>query len=1145
MPFGINDKVVVAPFGVKDKVEEEAIPLGISDVASEEEVLPTPTQDITKPVKPTAPAIDRGGFKPLPEEEPVDLMGLGITTVASQAEGQTATKEQEEEKISFKELAQDNDYFKIITDYMEARHQKPFKKGMDREEYVKDYMDEMRFQDFNIVAGGGVELGWLLNATKEDALKGALAADLYNNTASTWEKGGQGGLRPYYDAIFGVVTDPTILVGFGAGKLAAKGATSTGLKLARNKAMQAIGATAAGTARGIKVGAGVVAEGAVGVATNVTEQKKDRQVDKLLGKEVKDISYSEAAVIGVLAGVLGGGSVYLDTRKAAKEAGSFLKDKQAELVKSGKVKMPVPGQKTQKVTDAAAEKLAEQAGIKEEGKRVLQSLGKGTSLSAEQISKDMSARAVRVAMSIAENQPELILKGDTSSDTVYKIFQQLDQVDDAVLEQAIIAEGLTPKQFAAANKMTVSEAGSVLQAYSTASKLFSRLRSISPAFDKEMEEIYGKMDTEKGWFGKSWQFMQKVDKTGKAFITSGIDTSIRNIAGSGIGIPLKAAANLVEGTYNTSVFALTKAGKAAMGKDVSDMSITAMAGDSIKDALGTMYYLKNNGLAADITDKLLSSNPALRNNLLGAMQEGSRDDVFKIAQHVSVLNAAQDAFFRRAVFAASVQKQLRAQGIDMMQVLADDKLVPSAILSRAADDSLKMTLSYAPKAKPLTSFENIAETGAKKLIDAVEFVPVVGSTIATFPRFMANAIAFQYKYSMLGGVSGGADILKGLASKNISEGRKVQLIRDGKEKISQGVVGTAALAWAYQYRTENQDINAGEMKTNRGTIDVRAVFPLAPALYIADFLFKAKNNEAIDAGPLTESVLGMKLSSGSQNQLFQQMAEMASSEKSTEKVTEGIFKILGDYGARFVQPFVVKNVYDLMDLFREEGTVVRDPNILDDDASPLERGMQAAGQRIQSKIPVLKEGLEEAVIKGKEGTLYRENQFFNRLIGLSQKPTKTPTEREFDRVAINPYKLYGSGSGDKVFDKKVVEMANPMVIDRVEELMGNPDYNNLPVTEARYQLTKAVGEEMRLARENVKEDMEGVDKARIDKMTFNRLTADERRIINQRYANDNEGVTLEEANDYSALEDYIEDVKDLGLFASGGLVSQTNKLLSR
>jgi len=77
MPFGINDKVVVAPFGVKDKVEEEAIPLGISDVASEEEMLPTPTQDITKPVKLTAPAIDRGGFKPLPEEEPVDLMGLG------------------------------------------------------------------------------------------------------------------------------------------------------------------------------------------------------------------------------------------------------------------------------------------------------------------------------------------------------------------------------------------------------------------------------------------------------------------------------------------------------------------------------------------------------------------------------------------------------------------------------------------------------------------------------------------------------------------------------------------------------------------------------------------------------------------------------------------------------------------------------------------------------------------------------------------------------------------------------------------------------------------------------------------------------------------------------------------------------------
>jgi hypothetical protein len=42
----------------------------------------------------------------------------------------------------------------------------------------------------------------------------------------------------------------------------------------------------------------------------------------------------------------------------------------------------------------------------------------------------------------------------------------------------------------------------------------------------------------------------------------------------------------------------------------------------------------------------------------------------------------------------------------------------------------------------------------------------------------------------------------------------------------------------------------------------------------------------------------------------------------------------------------------------------------------------------------------------------------------------------------------------------------------------------------------------------------------LNKMEFDKLTADDRKIINDRYAKDHKGVTLEEANDYDRVKAY-------------------------
>lgn len=140
---------------------------------------------------------------------------------------------------------------------------------------------------------------------------------------------------------------------------------------------------------------------------------------------------------------------------------------------------------------------------------------------------------------------------------------------------------------------------------------------------------------------------------------------------------------------------------------------------SIQDATRTLVYMKKNGLAGEVTDTLLEHSPALRSNLLSALQETSNRDITRIGKIVNTFNTAQDVFFRRAIFTASVETQLRRQGMDMYAMIADNKLIPTEILSRAVDDALKASFSYMPKTGK-KGIEGAAESGANQIIRLIE-----------------------------------------------------------------------------------------------------------------------------------------------------------------------------------------------------------------------------------------------------------------------------------------------------------------------------------------------------------------------------------------------------------------------------------------
>lgn len=1076
----------------------------------------------------------RRGERPAPvEEAPVVgqemVQTAGVMPFDETSEFAGMEMQQDKEPaIRVADLSANEDYFKIITDYAKVRSDKTYNpEKQSKEEFVTDFLSDMRYNEANAIFGALPELNWMRNASPEDQAKGALARRLYQETAGVEEPGGQQGWQPYVDVLKGIASDPLNFLGLFTGK-------ATGLALSKSTSATLpkaaiIKTTAAAT------------EGIAGASANILDQRTEQEVAKALGEEAPELSVKQIAAAAVLSSALG----YVEGVPAASATKKQKFERLAEEIKKRKEEAPVtptsPTTGTEKILiDAVNENMDQTVKqfMEKEGKRVLDEVGGVSAISDPKVATELSARAVRVAMRVIETDPEFRLKpSQQTSDAIARVFANLETVDDAVLEQAIRAEGLTPDEFAAANKVTVSEAGRILQQYSVAARMLKKLGAADPAFAKRMEELYGKNDEYTSLFGWGVRGVRRAERESKAWITSGIDTTVRNVAGTAIGLSAKTGADLIEGTLYTLGVALRGRGVEATKKAFSN---------TIKDSFNTFFYLRKNGLAADVTDKLLESSPALRNHMLSALQETSKNDVSKAARLFNSLNAAQDIFFRRAVFSASVEQQLRRQGMDMYKDFLDKgKLIPAPILSRAVDDALKTSFSYMPKTRKAgqMGLETMAESGANQIIKVIEQTPFASLAIP-FPRFMANAMAFQYRYSPLGALGASEDYMRYLSAvKSGDRDKATTLLRQANTKSAQSLVGIAALAAAYEYRLENQDVEWYEVPNDKGdTTDIRAVFPIAPYMAVADMLVKFKRGIPVKSGDAIQAIVGMKLPAGSQNVFVDKLISLSTSEKAVDDLGVTIGKMVGDFMGRFTQPFVVKNFYDFYDLLKgDEATIARDPNVVDleDKVSILgvPVNVDAARQRIESRIPGVKEELPEAIPRLREGPIVREGQFFNRLFGFRQDPRKTPVEREVATLDLDPYRLYGSSSGDRDYDRAFIEEANKLVIPRVRGILSNKSYQAKTDIEKRIIITNAIREMTSTARTITGSKYKASDLNKIYVMRFNKLPEDTRMLINQRYARDHNGVTLEEAKDYQALDTYEATIKELK-FALGGSVGK-------
>ena len=184
-----------------------------------DDLIPTKTSggmfDDLIPAKPTPQQIEAMGAAGLEAERKAAEKPAIITKapMPSTAKIEAAKEKQLKETIPFEELYKNPELFSVVKDYMKVSRNIEPEKGQSDEDFVKKYMATMRDVEFNTFTGALPELNRIRNAKPEDAETLGLGRELYKQTRSVMQPGGQGygsadALVPYWNALTSIATDP-------------------------------------------------------------------------------------------------------------------------------------------------------------------------------------------------------------------------------------------------------------------------------------------------------------------------------------------------------------------------------------------------------------------------------------------------------------------------------------------------------------------------------------------------------------------------------------------------------------------------------------------------------------------------------------------------------------------------------------------------------------------------------------------------------------------------------------------------------------------------------------------------------------------------------------------------------------------------
>jgi len=395
---------------------------------------------------------------------------------------------------------------------------------------------------------------------------------------------------------------------------------------------------------------------------------------------------------------------------------------------------------------------------------------------------------------------------------------------------------------------------------------------------------------------------------------------------------------------------------------------------------------------------------------------------------VNIVNKTQEYITRRAVFLARLDEAVKANGkfyknktLEQLTRDGELNLLRPSEITVAIDKALDTTF-----AKDFNASKGGFDRFAAKFIEVVNSAPFILTNIIPFPRFLMNAVKFQYDYSPLGILS------------FLSKGARAELSRGNTSVLSKATLGTGMILAAYALRNQSY---AGEkwyeFKVGERTVDVRPFNPFASYLFLGDVIKRYQEGTLrnLDVKGIASVLFGVRGTTGVY--LVDSLINYFTDPKlNKESMISGVQKLLGETAAGYLTPF--QNFTDVYAQFFPEARAVKETG-----------GAEFTGAFTRrfpgSNLPTLTSPTSYIIDKNgipRASPIYKEDPLLTQVTGLAFIPPKNPAEKELDRLGFEQREIFRS-TGIPELDRAYKDKLAVSIGFGLSGIVSTPEYQNM------------------------------------------------------------------------------------------------------
>ena len=545
-----------------------------------------------------------------------------------------------------------------------------------------------------------------------------------------------------------------------------------------------------------------------------------------------------------------------------------------------------------------------------------------------------------VAVELKKAKPELWKDSKSVMENIFTLstMKELTIREDHPLWGALDKAGMSFEDFVTAHLGSATEAGKILQKYSTLSK------RLKPKTAKQKKDDVIK---KQGWLGT---YFRRIENVRRGLLVSQIATAMRNLESGLIRSPVEALNSVIEVALEDI----------AQGKFAQNR---AFKRTTWQDSFSNLRYIYSDRKLAEEYMNIIMKNPEMQkfnDQMFKTINEiqiatgrgsGTRTDkvLSKMEDFTTMLNAPnrwQDFMLRRATFMSEARRLFRQKwGVDLIEELENgrikDIMRDSRDLNKTFDagdgqgvSAVEIFAEATERALDIT-YASAPEVPMNKAI--ASFITNNNLTVAIpFPRFMFKSMELMAENSA------GALIvpLRRIIPEGLG-GQSGKLTQRDYRMISRNLTGGSAImaaSWLFGNKEQGEDYKL--LKLDDGTmIDTTPLFPLRQYM----FLGKMANNfwnaskdvspgsaakeaffQSFPAREWIETFSGSNFRVGVAGNIVDDAAKLLTEQDITtgERLTAGAVEALSEYFASWAVP--MNQVIDAQRALEARGTVYKD-----------------------------------------------------------------------------------------------------------------------------------------------------------------------------------------------------------------------------